>query len=103
VKIKADKVLLDVDVGVFDELLLAIRQFFKDDCYSPWTYARKRVVNNVGAIYSVNDRRRRPEGMSIKILMQELAYVSSSNSKAKTYKKLMNTPTNSIEMVSSKL
>jgi hypothetical protein len=39
----------------------------------------------------------------IKILVQELAYVPSSNPKPKSCKRVMNTPTNSIEMISSKL
>jgi hypothetical protein len=39
----------------------------------------------------------------IKILMQELAYVPSSNPKSKPCKKVMNTPTNSIEMIPLKL
>jgi hypothetical protein len=54
----------------------------------------------------VKDRRRRPQGSEwepIKILMQELAYVPSSNPKPKPYKKVMNIPTNSIEMIPSKL
>jgi hypothetical protein len=43
------------------------------------------------------------EWESIKILMQELAYIPSSNSKAKPNKKVMNIPTNNIEMIPSKL
>jgi hypothetical protein len=37
------------------------------------------------------------------ILMQELAYVPSLIPKPKHYKKVMNTPTNNVEMISSKL
>jgi hypothetical protein len=45
----------------------------------------------------LKDWRRLPEGGGgewepIKILMQELAYVPSSNPKPKPYKKVMNTP-----------
>jgi hypothetical protein len=43
------------------------------------------------------------EWESIKILMQELAYIPSSNPKPKSYKKVINTPTNIIEMISAKL
>jgi hypothetical protein len=37
VKIKTDRVLLDVDAGASDEFPLAIRQSFKDGQYSPST------------------------------------------------------------------
>jgi hypothetical protein len=37
------------------------------------------------------------------ILLQESAYVLSSNPKPKPCKKVMNTPTNIVEMISSKL
>jgi hypothetical protein len=41
-KVKTDRVLLDVDVGGFDELSLAIRQSFKDGHYSPSTGMEER-------------------------------------------------------------
>jgi hypothetical protein len=47
--------------------------------------------------------RGRGEWEPIKILMQELAYVPSSNPKPKPYKKVMNTLTNSIEIILSML
>jgi hypothetical protein len=42
-KVKTNRVLLDVDVGASDELLLAIRQSFKDGRYSPSTGMKERV------------------------------------------------------------
>jgi hypothetical protein len=42
VKVKTNRVLLDVDVGAFNELPLAIRQSFKDGCYSPSTGMEER-------------------------------------------------------------
>jgi hypothetical protein len=42
VKIKSNGVLIDVDTGASDELLLAIRQSFKDGWYSPSTGMEER-------------------------------------------------------------
>jgi hypothetical protein len=36
-KAMADQDLVNVGAGTFDELLLVLRQSFKDDRYSPWT------------------------------------------------------------------
>jgi hypothetical protein len=41
-KVKTNRVLLDVDEGASDELPLAIRKSFKDDHYSPWTGMEER-------------------------------------------------------------
>jgi hypothetical protein len=42
VKIKTNRVFLDVDVGASDELPLAIKQSFKDGRYSPSTGMEER-------------------------------------------------------------
>jgi hypothetical protein len=51
VKVKTNRILLDVDVGASDELLLVIRQSFKDGRYTPST-GIEGVANNAGAVYS---------------------------------------------------
>jgi hypothetical protein len=51
VKVKTNRILLDVDVGASDELPLVIRQSFKDGRYTPST-GIKGVTNNPGAVYS---------------------------------------------------
>jgi hypothetical protein len=42
VKIKTNRVLLDVEMGASDELPVVIRQSFKDDRYSPLTGMEER-------------------------------------------------------------